>query len=127
VGNSIANIAAAAEIKNDGARRAELVTDDIEPSLAERDVTLNVRRQHRGEHQLIERVSDQQARHIIFAWRWSGRPSQNLLTTTWEPTLPLPRRDRSPGQTLGPGPARAPSTLFSCVCCWTASLGTPLE
>jgi hypothetical protein len=48
VGNSIAKIAAAAEITNDGARRGRTGQGDIEPSLAERDVTLNVRRQHRG-------------------------------------------------------------------------------
>ena len=37
VGNSLAKIAAVAEIKNDGARRAELVKDYIELPPAERE------------------------------------------------------------------------------------------
>jgi hypothetical protein len=111
--------------QNDGARRAELVKDYIEPSLAERDV-LNVRRQHRGEYQLIERGSAT-SRHVpssVPGGGRSGRPSQNLQHTTWEPTLPLPGRDRSPGQTLGPPPARAPHGTPAVVA-WVAGMTVP--
>ena len=74
MGSSLAKITAVAEIKNDGARQAELVKDYIELSPAERDATLIV-------------SSTKEARRELTAARtrpWAGRAGGGNTTRSAE-------------------------------------------